>query len=73
MAVKPSERTEMSAVYSSYRDVSGILTPGLAWGVLLFAPVSGVFLLTGGALFCAWLLAGSLHPRLGARRLLLTG
>ena len=27
MAVKPSERTEMSAVYSSFRDVSGILTP----------------------------------------------
>jgi MFS transporter, ACDE family, multidrug resistance protein len=28
MAVKPSERTEMAAVYSSFRDVSGILTPG---------------------------------------------
>ncbi len=28
MAVKPSERTEMSAIYSSFRDVSGIVTPG---------------------------------------------
>ena len=27
MAVKPSERTEMSAVYSTFRDVSGIVTP----------------------------------------------
>ena len=34
MAVKPSERTEMAAVYSSFRDVSGILTPGAAWLVL---------------------------------------
>ena len=71
MAVKPSERTEMSAVYSSYRDVSGILTPGLAWAVLLVAPVSGVFLLTSGALFCAWLVTSTLHPRLGARRMML--
>jgi MFS transporter, ACDE family, multidrug resistance protein len=29
MSVKPSQRTEMSAVYSSFRDVSGILSP--AW------------------------------------------
>ena len=41
MAVKPSERTEMAAVYSSFRDVSGILTPGVAWLVLLVAPASG--------------------------------
>ena len=34
MAVRPSERTEMSAVYSSYRDVSGIVTPGIAWIIL---------------------------------------
>lgn len=69
MAVKPSERTEMSAIYSSYRDVSGILTPGLAWAVLLFSPISGIFLLTAGAFFSAFLVAGSLHPRLGEARL----
>lgn len=40
LAVKPSERTEMSAIYSSFRDVSGIMTPGAAWLVLLFAPLS---------------------------------
>ena len=69
MAVKPSERTEMSTIYSSYRDVSGILTPGLAWGVLLVAPLSGVFLLSGVAMAAAYLVAGSVHPRLGEKRL----
>ncbi|WP_338551147.1 MFS transporter [Roseovarius phycicola] len=69
MAVKPSERTEMSAVYSSYRDVSGILTPGAAWMVLLIAPLSGVFAVGGAALLGCWALAGRLHPRLGARRM----
>ena len=65
MAVKPSERTEMSAVYSSFRDVSGILSPALAWLVLQFSPVSGVFAAGGCALLLAWVLAGQLHPQLG--------
>lgn len=69
MAVKPSERTEMSAVYSSYRDVSGIATPGVAWLVLLAAPITGVFGAAGVACFCAWALAGRLHPRLGKSRI----
>lgn len=68
MAVKPSERTEMSAVYSSFRDVSGILTPAMAWGVLLVGPVSWIFAATGGGLIAAWAVAGRLHPRLGAAR-----
>ena len=68
LAVKPSERTEMSAIYSSYRDVSGILTPGGAWLVLLVAPISGVFVAGGAALIAAWALAGKLHPRLGLAR-----
>ena len=68
MAVKPSERTEMSAIYSSFRDVSGIVTPGVAWVVLLFAPISGIFVAAGGACFVAWWMAGWLHPRLGERR-----
>lgn len=69
LAVKPSERTEMSAIYSSYRDVSGILTPGVAWVVLLVAPVTGVFLAGGAALLGAWGLATRLHPRLGRARI----
>ena len=69
MAVKPSERTEMSAIYSSYRDVSGILTPGVASLVLLVTPVAGVFAVGGLALFGAWAIAARLHPRLGRPRI----
>ena len=68
MAVKPSERTEMSAVYSSYRDVSGILTPGVAWLVLLVTPVAGIFAVGGLAMAAAAGLAMQLHPRLGRPR-----
>lgn len=68
MAVKPSERTEMSAIYSSYRDVSGILTPGAAALVLLVTPVAGVFAAGGVTLFGAWTVAARLHPRLGRPR-----
>lgn len=65
MSVKPSERTEMSAVYSSFRDVSGILSPGLAWLVLQFTGVYGVFAAGGLALLVAWAISGQLHPQLG--------
>ena len=69
MAVKPSERTEMSAVYSSFRDVSGILTPGVAWLILLVAPISAIFAAAGAASLLAWGIAGRLHPRLGENRM----
>lgn len=69
MAVKPSERTEMSAIYSSFRDVSGIVTPGIAWIILLAAPISGIFLASGVASLVAWGIAGRLHPRLGQSKL----
>ena len=68
MSVKPSERTEMSAVYSSFRDVSGILTPGAAWLVLFVAPLPGIFAAAGVGLLSAWAIAGQLHPRLGTPR-----
>lgn len=68
MAVKPSERTEMAAVYSTYRDVSGFVTPGVAWLVLLAAPVTGVFAACGIALAGCWGLAARVHPKLGAAR-----
>lgn len=68
MAVKPSERTEMSAVYASFRDVSGLLSPGVAWLVLFVAPISGIFAAAGVGLLAAWQIAGRLHPRLGAIR-----
>jgi MFS transporter, ACDE family, multidrug resistance protein len=68
MAVKPSERTEMSAVYSSFRDVSGIVTPGVAFLVLLLAPLPVVFAACAGGMAMAWGMAGRLHPRLGDPR-----
>ncbi|MDH5798582.1 MAG: MFS transporter, partial [Paracoccaceae bacterium] len=72
LAVKPSERTEMSAVYASYRDVSSIVTPGAAWFVLLVAPVSGIFVAGGLALIAGWALAANLNPRLGQDRIRFT-
>lgn len=69
LAVKPSERTEMSAVYSSFRDISGIVTPGVAWLVLLMTPISGIFIAAGVSLLGAYSLASKLHPRLGESRL----
>ena len=68
MSVKPSERAEMAAVYSSFRDVSGILTPGAAYLVLLVFPLSGIFAASGAAFGLSWWLAGNLHPRLGTAR-----
>jgi MFS family permease len=65
MAVKPSERTEMSAVYSSFRDASGIISPAIAWVVLQYFPVAGVFAACGLLLLAAWLVAARLHPQLG--------
>ena len=73
LAVRPSERTEMSAIYSSFRDVSGILTPGVAWLVLLSSPISGVFVAGGAGLVSAWVLANKLHPRLGRARFSIEG
>jgi len=68
MAVKPSERTEMSAIYSTFRDVSGVVSPGVAWLVLLALPLNAVFAAGGAGMLIAWLLASRLHPRLGAQR-----
>ncbi len=68
MSVKPSERTEMSAVYSSYRDVSGILTPGVAWLVLLVAPLPAIFLAASAGLIGSFVVAGKLPSRLGVVR-----
>lgn len=68
MAVKPSERTEMAAVYSSFRDVSGILTPGIGALILLAAPVQGLFAAAGLGLMAMFVVAGRLNPRLGLAR-----
>jgi MFS transporter, ACDE family, multidrug resistance protein len=68
MAVKPSERAEMAAVYSSFRDVSGIATPAAAWLILWVAPLSFIFAASGAAFGVGYVMAGRLHPRLGTLR-----
>lgn len=68
MAVKPAERTEMSAVYSSFRDVSSILTPGISYLILLVAPIPGIFAAASVAMACIWGISSRLHPRLGRSR-----
>ncbi len=68
MAVKPSERTEMAAVYASYRDVSGIVTPAVAGLLLTVAPVAAIFVACGAGMGVASAIAGRLHPRLGVAR-----
>jgi MFS transporter, ACDE family, multidrug resistance protein len=68
MAVKPSERTEMAAVYSSFRDVSSVFTPGVAYLLLLVAPLAGIFAASGIGMAIGWTIAGQLHKRLGANR-----
>ena len=68
MAVRPAERTEMSAVYSSFRDVSGIVTPGVAWLMLLVTPIAGVFAAGAIGLASMVVVAGRLNPRLGRSR-----
>lgn len=65
MAVKPSQRSEMSAVYATFRDVAHILTPGIVWLVLQWASLPAVFAVGGLGLLAAWWVAGRLHPQLG--------
>jgi hypothetical protein len=55
----------MSAVYSTFRDVANILTPGIVWLVLQVGPLAAVFATGGIGLLGAWLIAGRLHPLLG--------
>lgn len=68
LSVKPSERVGMSAVFSTHRDTAGVIMPASSKLILLFAPLQGVFTMTALGLFSAALIAGLLHPRLGARK-----
>jgi predicted MFS family arabinose efflux permease len=68
MAVKPSERTEMSAVYSTFRDVSHVATPAIGALVLLYFPLGGAFLLLGAMFGMTSALASRLPAELGRKR-----
>ena len=65
MSVKPSERSEMSAVYSTFRDAANIVTPGAVWLVLQVGPLAAVFAVGGAGLLVAWWIAGRMHAELG--------
>jgi hypothetical protein len=45
------------------------VTPGVAWLVLLVAPVAAVFAAGAAAHLAAFWIAGRLHPRLGEARI----
>lgn len=68
LTVKPSERTEMAAVYSTFRDVAAVGSPAFARLVLTVAPVQGVFAATGVVLVLCGFVARRTHRRLGRRR-----
>jgi hypothetical protein len=65
LSVRPSERSEMSAIHGTVRDVSNLLTPAVVWLVLLVAPMPAVFAAGGVGLLAAWMVAGRMHPNLG--------
>ena len=48
--VTPKIRTEMTSVFSTWREMSFVVTPGLATLILLFTDISGLFLILGIAL-----------------------
>lgn len=73
MAVRPAERTEMVAVYATFRDASGIATPAVSSVILMMAPVATVFAVCGIGLAAGFMVAGRLHPRLGLPRAVAAG
>ncbi len=62
--VKPRERTEMTMIFSTWREGSQLLTPLLVSLVLLFASFEVFYLLMAGILFGASFMASFLPRRL---------
>ena len=62
--VRPRERTEMTMIFSTWRDASYLLTPLLVSLVLLVAPFEVFYLLLTGILMAASLAASCLPRRL---------
>lgn len=67
-AVRRHERPEMTTVYSTYRDVSDILPPGLFSILLRVFELPAVFVAAATATFGLALLSGRIHPRLARER-----
>ena len=45
--VQKSKRVEMTTVFSTWREFSFVMTPGIAAVLLIFAPLEGLFLALG--------------------------
>ena len=65
LLVRRGERTEMTTVYSTYRDFGEICTPALFTVLLTFAALPVVFAATGVLMLALSLLSRTVHPRLG--------
>ncbi|WP_419905792.1 MFS transporter [Kiloniella sp.] len=68
-AVRPRERSEMTSVFSTYRDASELIPPGIFAILLRSFELSSVFLVTGGLMFVVAGFSRKLHPRLGKDRI----
>ena len=65
LLVRRGERTEMTTVYSTYRDFGEICAPALFTILLTFAALPAVFVATGALMLGLSLLSRTVHPRLG--------
>lgn len=68
LAVRRHERAEMTAVYSTYRDVGEISAPGVFALLLKFFALPVVFAVTGALMIGLAALSRGVHPRLGRAR-----
>lgn len=64
-AVRRNERSEMTTVYSTYRDVADIVPPGLFSVLLRVFELPAVFVVGGAVTLGLSLLTRRIHPRLG--------
>jgi MFS family permease len=67
-AVRTSERSAMTSVYATYRDVADLVTPGSMGLALRVFELPAVFALAGLAMLGFAGLASRIHPRLGRPR-----
>ena len=65
LLVRRGERTEMTTVYSTYRDCGEICAPALFSILLSFAALPAVFAATSALMLGLSLLSRTVHPRLG--------
>ena len=67
-AVRRSERSEMTPVYATYRDIAEIVPPGVFALLLMVFELPAVFVVGGLAMLFAGQLCRRMHPRLGRSR-----